>query len=292
VGTIATAPAPVLDAAPAALGAAPTIGHYTERDTGAIREVAHLSLADGTALVVDRLSGTHGDPRLLARLAADEPAENARILCSMYLADGRRGRCRPVTGADFDVSPVPEVSDACLSRELRDDDGAIYRVQTVASDGRFPELRWTRSNPADPGERLKTVRLREVVARFEDYEPARITASALVARRANGALSTACLAGELRRLTESSIVLNRGLREAVQSRLARGHLTLSEIAIRCGRCKYDRRGNTSGETSWLARRIGQTPEAGRRKPTPWISSDVLALIAREGLGVAPREVEL
>jgi len=73
---------------------------------------------------------------------------------------------------------------------------------------------------------------------------------------------------------------------------ARGDLTMSEIAIRCGRCKRDRRGNTSGETSWLARRIGQTPEGGAREPTPWISSDVLALIAREGLGVAPHEVEL
>jgi hypothetical protein len=34
------------------------------------------------------------------------------------------------------------------------------------------------------------------------------------------------------------------------------------------------------------------PEGGRRTPTPWVSSDVLALIAREGLGLAPREVEL
>jgi len=27
-------------------------------------------------------------------------------------------------------------------------------------------------------------------------------------------------------------------------------------------------------------------------PKPWVSSDVLAVIAREGLGIAPREVEL
>ena len=87
-------------------------------------------------------------------------------------------------------------------------------------------------------------------------------------------------------------MLNRRLREAVQARLARGHLTMSEIAIRCGRCKRDRRGNVSGETSWLARRIGLASEAGRDQPTPWVHSDVLALIARDGLGLSPREVEL
>ena len=67
---------------------------------------------------------------------------------------------------------------------------------------------------------------------------------------------------------------------------------MSEIAIRCGRVKRDQRGNVSGETSWLARRIGQLPDAGQSTPTPWISSDVLALIARDGLGLSPREVEL
>jgi hypothetical protein len=32
--------------------------------------------------------------------------------------------------------------------------------------------------------------------------------------------------------------------------------------------------------------------SGEDKPTPWGHSDVLALIARNGLGVAPRDVEL
>ena len=132
-----------------------------------------------------------------------------------------------------------------------------------------------------------------MVARFEDYEPARgITANALAAHGSDPTLSTSCLTAELTRLAESPIVLNRQLREAVQARLARGDLTMSEIAIRCGRCKRDRRGNVSGETSWLARRIGLAPEAGRDQPTPWVHSDVLALIARDGLGLSPREVEL
>ncbi len=67
---------------------------------------------------------------------------------------------------------------------------------------------------------------------------------------------------------------------------------MSEIALRCGVVKRDRRGNPSGETSWLARRIGIMPEGGEKEITPWVHSDVLAVIAREGLGLSPREVEL
>ena len=55
--------------------------------------------------------------------------------------------------------------------------------------------------------------------------------------------------------------------------------------------KRDACGNESGETSWLARRLGLLPEGGKERPTPWIHSDVLALIARRGLGLSPREVE-
>jgi hypothetical protein len=67
---------------------------------------------------------------------------------------------------------------------------------------------------------------------------------------------------------------------------------MSEIALRCGIVKRDRRGKVSGETSWLARRIGIMPEGGETEITPWIHSDVLAVIARKGLGISPREVEL
>ena len=296
MSTITGAPTRALDPAPGALGTSPAasrLGRYTERDTGAVREIARLPIADGSALVVDRLSGTHGDARLLGRLAADEPRENAQILCALYLADESRGRCRPVTGADLDAAPTPEAPDVCREHELRDANGSVYRIRTVALDRRFPELRWTRSIPPHQAERFETVRLREVVARFEDYEPARsITANALTVHRSDPTVSTSCLTAELTRLAESPIVLNRRLREAVQARLARRDLTMSEIAIRCGRCKRDRRGNVSGETSWLARRIGQLAEGGADLPTPWVHSDTLALIARAGLAMSPNEVEL
>ena len=82
------------------------------------------------------------------------------------------------------------------------------------------------------------------------------------------------------------------LREVVQHRVQSGNTNVSDIAIRCGRIKRDHCGNLSGETSWLARRIGQLPEGGEQTPGPWIHTDVLALIARDGLCTSPNEVEL
>jgi hypothetical protein len=82
------------------------------------------------------------------------------------------------------------------------------------------------------------------------------------------------------------------LRESVLAMVERERLSMSEIALRCGRIKRDRKGNESGETSWLARRLGLLPDAATGTSTPWIHSDVLGLIARQGLGLSPREVEL
>jgi hypothetical protein len=128
---------------------------------------------------------------------------------------------------------------------------------------------------------------------LESYEPLRsVTLRELALRRHDAAISTTALTAELVRVQNSPIVLNRGLREAALRSIEREQLSMSEIAIRCGRVKRDSRGNESGETSWLGRRLGLLPEAGQVTPTPWIHSDVLALICRRGLGVSPREVEL
>jgi hypothetical protein len=105
-------------------------------------------------------------------------------------------------------------------------------------------------------------------------------------------VSTAVLHEQLERVRESPVVLNRKLRLAVLAAGERRDLSMSEIALRCGRIKRDCRGKCSGETSWLARRVGLMPESGSGRPTPWVHSDVLALIARNGLGISPREVEL
>lgn len=133
--------------------------------------------------------------------------------------------------------------------------------------------------------------LRHLVGSLQAYEPAR-TITRIALTHSGEHVSTQRLREELKRLADSPVVLNRALRIEVQHHVKRGEVSMSEIAIRCGRSKRDARGNLSGETSWLARRIGAKPEAGAQKPGPWIHSDVLALIARDGLGVCPHEVEL
>jgi hypothetical protein len=278
------------------------LGHYADAH-GRKREILADAGAAGSVLVVDRDATTHGDSRLVAHLAADEPVENAAIVCAHYLRDAAcaRGRCRRLTRDDGRVSPLlagghrqpaNELASLELGPEAIDSLGNRYRLEPRPSRMSIPELRWCRY-PSQPGDgRTEPVSVRDAVACLESYEPVyALTRRALADRDADEEISTATLRAELRRMQESPIVLNRRLREVVLATARRNGLSMSEIAYRCGRVKRDGRGNESGETSWLARRIGLLSEAGRGKPTPWIHSDVLALIARRGLAVAPREVE-
>jgi len=273
-----------------------SLGSYIALDTEQTRELVSLQRPDGSTLVIDYQLGTLCDGRLIAHLAPDEPPENAHIVCELYLADNTKGRCRAVTPEDFDLArhatPPPPGADAPTAVDsLKDAEGHVYRIRQLPTRGTMPELRWTRSR--DPGREFgfDPVSFRDVVAAVEAYEPARTLTTQALTRCAKN-LSTRRLREEYERLADSPIVLNRGLREAVLRQLRNGDLSMSEIALRCGRVKRDTRGNASGETSWLARRIGQMPEGGEQKPGPWIHSDVLARIARDGLGVCPREVEL
>jgi len=276
------------------------LGRYTD-DRGCVREVVANPGAAGSTLVIDRECLTHEDARLVAHLAADEPAENAALVCGGYLRDAAlgHGRCRLLTAEDARAAPFAdpwEVGGECVPRAGGTDPvdrlGARYRLGLMQSGLSIPELRWCR-HPAESSLAGEPVSLREVVASLESYEPVRaLTLRALSLRAGCTEVSTAVLAAELTRVQESPIVLNRRLRLFVLAKVEREELSMSEIALRCGRIKRDRRGNESGETSWLARRLGLLPEGGQSTPTPWIHTDVLALIAREGLGVSPREVEL
>ncbi|HMD51242.1 MAG TPA: hypothetical protein VKG62_00905 [Solirubrobacteraceae bacterium] len=276
------------------------LGGYTDL-TGRPRELITHKGHGGSLLVIDRDAATHGDRRLIAHLAADEPAENAAIVCRRYLEHPpcERGRCRRVTAADAETLP-----------QLDDDEQAELELDTLAGaslrrggcrhrlvllDGAMsiPELRWVRLRHEGAAAGQDAVSLREVVARLESYEPVcSITRRALRAHGESPEVSTTALGLELARVQRSPIVLNRRLREVALAMIERDGLSMSAIAIRCGRVKRDCKGNESGETSWLARRLGLLPEGGQSAPTPWIHSDVLALIARCGLGVSPREVEL
>lgn len=260
------------------------------------REIVTRSGAGGSTLVIDRMALTGADARLVGHLAADEPPQNARILSELYLRSPDRGRCRSLTDEDllstpFATAPSP-IADSS-GGSLTDREGFTYWLVAARDERPYRELRWRRMKPSEPEGRGTPVSVREVVAALESYEPVRaLTVRALERHAHNRALSLATLRSELQRLDSSRIVLNRGLREAVQAAVTSGELSLSQIAIRCGRVKRDAEGRVSGETSWLARRTGQISEAGRDGPTPWVHSKVLALIARKGLGIAPREVEL
>lgn len=269
------------------------LGRYTDTD-GRAREIVSVSGVGNSTLVLDRLANTHTDARLVVHLSADEPSENARVVCALYLSDARGRHCRAVTSDDFQSEPCCDPARAPISRaakaaaaELVDGLGFSYSVGPVAGQRGIPQLRWRRCGRGQ----LQPVSVRAVVGALESYEPARALTIAALADPA-GETSQSVLRAELTRLDESRVVLNRGLRDAVARAIERKELTMSEIAMRCGRVKRDLHGKKSGETSWLARRIGLMPDGGRCAATPWVHSQVLALIARHGLGVAPREVEV
>ena len=256
--------------------------------------------ASGSVLVVDRDSSTLGDVRLLAHLADDEPPENARLVCDSYLENSRDRWSRPVTPEDLETVPFAE--EQCLKAragappsevELTDRHGRGHSLLLIPGEHCSLQVRWRRSSPDCSGDLLQAVSVRDVVACMESYEPVRsLTLEAIAFYRGEPQVSVAMLGLELERVDASPLVLNRLLRETALATIERQGVSVSEIAKRCGRVKRDSRGRVSGETSWLARRLGILPSAGESAPTPWVHTDVLALIAREGLRVSPREVEL
>jgi hypothetical protein len=287
------------------------LGRYLD-STGRAREIVCRTGASRCLVVIDRADAAPRDARLVAALGSDEPSGNAALIARLYLDDVHASGAhfvlpRPLTDADFEQTPfataIPDLAhdhgagrpDApTLVDDLVDAWGSSHRVECVRANGMsIPELRWVR-RPGAPGlGPSQVVSLRDVIGRMQDYEPARsITASLATDHHPDPRVSVVVLRAELARVAVSCIVLNRGLREAAVAVTIRDGLSMSQVAMRCGRVKRDARGNVSGETSWLARRVGLLPEGGELTPTPWIHSDVLALIARRGLGVCPRDVEL
>jgi hypothetical protein len=265
------------------------LGRYRD-DADAERELRCLHLSDRSRLVVDWRCNARADARVVGTLAADEPRENARTLVALYLADPSRGRCRRLRRADLSGAQAPEPEAAESPNEpLRDADGASYAIDPVRCGKPYRELRWTRRAPDEADGH--PICLRDLLAYLQAYEPARSLTLRVIARHEGDASVSVCrLRAELRRVDASPIVLNRRLREAVLRRTASGD-SLSAIALRCGRVKRHTGGYVSGETSWLVRRIGVLAEGGQAEPTPWIHSEVLALIARQGLDLCPAEVE-
>ncbi|HEY5193684.1 MAG TPA: hypothetical protein VIJ39_07425 [Solirubrobacteraceae bacterium] len=273
------------------------LASYLDAD-GRVREVLALPGHAGSVLVLDRDAATLCDRRLVAHLASDEPPENAMLVCRHYLEDPNRHWCRRVRPEDLEIAPLAHdadpgddlhTPDACVE----DRDRNAYRLVLLPGQGSVAQLRWCRRAEQTALPEWEQTSLREVVGAVQCYEPMRtLTKQAIALHSEDSSVAVTRLCCEFDRLCASPVVLNRGLREAVLDAVHRRGTTMSEIALRCGVVKRDRRGNSSGETSWLARRIGIMPEGGEKKITPWIHSDVLATIARKGLGISPREVEL
>lgn len=284
------------------------VGRYTSLD-GRPRELVARPGCGGSVLVIDRDAGTLCDRRLVAHLAPDEPAENVAIVCDLYLEDSAGRWCRRIEREDLERVPFLE-SQLLLEPLARRQDsnalerepgseviealGCLYRLMPLPHPGSSVRvLRWARRLSGDMTASWEPASLRELVGALESYEPPfTLTATALARYRDDPCVSVTRLRAEFERMCASPIVLNRGLREAVLQAVSVQQTSLSEIAYRCGMIKHDRRGRPSGESSWLARRIGLMPEGGERSATPWVHSEVLALIARRGLGLSPREVEL
>ena len=272
------------------------LGRYID-PAGRPREIVMRRGFAGSSLVIDRDAATLGDRRLVAHLAADEPARNATLVCNAYVRDARTStaRCRRVVADDFRRDPFPDetCSDSSGYRDrplAEPGSSSALRLLKLHTGMAIPELHWCRCANEFHAAR-QPVSVREAIASLQSYEPVRSLTRRALAQASAGEVSTTVLRAELSRVLESPIVLNHRLREVALAMIERGGLSLSEIAIRCGRIKRDAAGNATGETSWLARRLGILPEGGKEAPTPWIHSDVLALIARRGLGVSPRDVE-
>jgi hypothetical protein len=249
---------------------------------------------DSSTLVIDRREGAVSDIRLVDRILADEPVlddsiDNARLIAKHYLADPSRGRCRALHLSDLHAEEKAVESPAPNGR-LVARDGTHYRLDTGEAGAAGRTLRWGAART--DGSR-KTVSLRSVIGALEDYEPARSMTIAALAHhtRRNEGVRTSILAAELRGVDRGAFVLNRGLREAAIGTVARGEVSWSEIAFRCGRTHAMARGQRCGDTSWLKRRLGIMPDSASGQITPWLRAETLALIAR-GLGVDPVSVEV
>jgi len=158
--------------------------------------------------------------RSRAATSADEPAGNAQILTRLYLEDAGRGCCRRLSPEDLQAQAGLGVAgtrgvrwDAPLVAGI----GVFFRLQVLTTEG-GGTLRWTEIAGVGGDGPPEHVSLRQVVARLQDYEPAlSMTAAGILAQRQQHPGSSLCgLRGELKRVVESPIVLNRRLRERVE----------------------------------------------------------------------------
>ncbi len=140
-------------------------------------------------LVLDRDAATLCDRRLIAHLAADEPHENAELVCNHYLR-GREGAlvsARATRGsADLSAWPAKRIG---MRHDLNSQDALVtgrdgnrYRLSPVPGERCILQMRWCRAAAESDDRCWQQVSLREVVGAVESYEPMRTLTEQAIAR--------------------------------------------------------------------------------------------------------------
>ena len=275
---------------PSPLESGRVLGCYQDAD-GAQRTILAIDGVEGDTLVVDQSEGAVSDVRLVDHILADEPVldpsiDNAALVAELYMAEP--SRCRALRLSDLRPQPA-ELEALAFADVLSAPDGGRHRLDAGELDVEQRTLRWSAED--DRG-RWRVASLRSVIGALDAYEPARSMTVAALAYHSGRAtdVHVSTLAAELRSLDRGAFVLSRCLREAAQRAVARGEVSWSQLALRCGHTHAVHGGHQCGDTSWLKRRLGIMPDTSTGRTTPWIRSETLALIAR-ALGVDPVSVE-
>lgn len=98
----------------AAIQASIQLASYRD-ERGRARELLALPGHGGSVLVLDRDAATLCDRRLVAHLAADEPLENAELICDHYLKDTRGCRCRRMRAEESEELSASPRSGLCVA---------------------------------------------------------------------------------------------------------------------------------------------------------------------------------
>ena len=132
--------------------------------------------------------------------------------------------------------------------------GAAYRSSRARRRMSIPELRWCRRGGAARRRAASACARRSPRWRATSRCGRSPCMRSRAARSAADDLHDRAACGAHARAGEPDRAQPTTARGRARRRSSAIKLSMSEIAIRCGRVKRDRRGNESGETSWLARR--------------------------------------
>ena len=158
------------------------LGTYRDLE-GRTRAVIVRPGAGGSVLVIDQDAETLTDRRLVAHLAADEPAINAQMVAELYLADPAGRWARALQGRDWVTLPggreLPQDPEPASTGELEDAGGRRYRLAAVEDHRHGRQVRWMRRGGR---RRAEPVALRTVIGALEAIEPARALTRAALKR--------------------------------------------------------------------------------------------------------------